>query len=539
MKILYIKTLSAVIFLLIILLPCIYLWFGFLYKNSDLDINKFLSEGSLTYIENILMKTPKNNWQTILNNLSPKNSVATIISFDTLPLNKKQKAQLLQGKAIYIHGANYLFLYYGTERTFVYKRIGNTMWAIKLPLGESTYTLVLSSIKWMIKIIDLELSHHAQKNWPLVLSQLEKQFDIGLKLETQNNILIPFSIKNQLKTHEIAFAHQSGVDHISHVYVSLKNSHTILKVGPFDRMPATKQFSVFQHYYFWIFSIITILIVVFLTKIFSRNVKKIDDLTTCFSQGEFNHYTSISRFSVLKGIHTNVITMGNKINALMKSQQNMMRFVAHEVRTPLSTMQLALDSLNKEDNLSDTSKKNILSIQEDIQDLNKLISYFLLYSQSASHELKLKKEPLCLYDWLKKLIERYQTSTIKITLKASDKEKNTIVSFDPNLLQHAVNNLITNALKFADKEVIISLNVFKNSVEIGVDDDGPGIPKSEMENVFNAFVTLNSNQNFGKHIGLGLAIAKAMVDLHGGSLRIKKSSLLGGSRFVIQIPVNL
>jgi len=43
----------------------------------------------------------------------------------------------------------------------------------------------------------------------------------------------------------------------------------------------------------------------------------------------------------------------------------------------------------------------------------------------------------------------------------------------------------------------------------------------------------------GKHIGLGLAIAKAMVDLHGGSLRITKSSLLGGSRFVIKIPANL
>ena len=259
----------------------------------------------------------------------------------------------------------------------------------------------------MINIIDLELSHHAQKNWLSVLNQLEKQFDIGLKLEPENNILLT-NIKNQLKTHEIAFTHQSSMDHISFIYISLKNSHAILKMGPFDRMPATKQFSVFQHYYFWIFSIISILIVLILTKIFSRNVKKIDDLTTHFSHGEFNSHTHISRFSVLKGIHTNVIAMGNKINALIKSQQNMTRFVAHEVRTPLSTMQLALDALNKEDNLSDSSKKNILSIQEDIQDLNKLISYFLLYSQSASHELKIKKEPLGFYDWLKKLIERYQ-----------------------------------------------------------------------------------------------------------------------------------
>src|SRR3990167_2223564 len=300
MKILYIKTLSAVIFLLIILLPGIYLWFGFLYKQSDFDINKFLSEGSLNYIENILTKAPQNNWQTILNNLSPKNSVATIVSIDTLPLNKKQKAQLLQGKTIYIHGPNYLFLYYGTERTFVFKRIGNTMYAIKLPLGDSVYNLVHSSIEWMITLMDRELSHHPQKDWPNVLNQLEKQFNIGLKRESENSL--PNDIKNQLKKHDIAFDHQSGIDHISIIYASLKNSHAILKMGPFDRMPVTKQFAVFQHYYFWIFSIITILIVFFLTKIFSRNVKKIDDLTTHFSHGEFESYTHISRFSVLKGI---------------------------------------------------------------------------------------------------------------------------------------------------------------------------------------------------------------------------------------------
>src|SRR3990167_8007100 len=272
MKILYIKTISAVIFLLLILLPGVYLWFGFLYKKSDFDINKFLSESSLNYIEKVLVKSPQNNWQTILNNISPKNSTAAIITIDKLPIDEKQKTQLLNGKTIYINGANYLFLYYGTERTYVYKRIGNTVYAVKLPLGESVYPMLHGSIAWMVNIIDIELNQHPHKNWPVVLSQLEKQFDIALKFD----LSVPSDIKNQLKTHEIAFSHHLGMDNISYIYATLKKSHAIIKIGPFDRMPATKQFSVFQHYYFWIFSIITILIVVFLTKIFSRNVKKID-----------------------------------------------------------------------------------------------------------------------------------------------------------------------------------------------------------------------------------------------------------------------
>jgi len=59
----------------------------------------------------------------------------------------------------------------------------------------------------------------------------EKQFNIGLQLETENNLSTLKNIRNQLKTHEIAFAHQSSADDISVVYVSLKNSHAILKMG--------------------------------------------------------------------------------------------------------------------------------------------------------------------------------------------------------------------------------------------------------------------------------------------------------------------
>lgn len=528
MKILYIKTLSAVIFLLLILLPGVYLWFGFLYKKSDLDINQFLSTGSLNYLENVLDKSPQDKWQSILNHLSPKNSVATIVAIDKLPIDKKQKIQLLNGRTVYINGANYLFLYYGTERTYVYKRIGNTEYAVKLPLGESVYPMLQGSIAWMVNIIDLELSQNPQKNWPVVLSQLEKKFDIGLKLD----LAVPGDIKNQLKTHDIAFSHHPGMDNISYIYAQLQKSRAILKMGPFDRMPSTKQFSVFQHYYFWIFSLISIFIVFFLTKIFSRNVAKIDDLTTKFSKGEFESHTSISRFSVLKGIHTNVVTMGNKINALIRSQQNMTRFVAHEVRTPLSTMQLALDSIKKE-NLSEKSQQNVISLQEDIQAINQLISYFLLYYKTTSHELKLKTEILNVSTWLETIVKKYEFSKIKVDFISSN---NISYHFDPQLLKNAVDNLITNALKFAQSRVIVSLNEKKNNIEISVEDDGPGIPQFEVKNIFEPFSVLDETQEFGKHIGLGLTIAKSIVALHKGAIAVSRSSQLGGAKFTITLP---
>jgi len=277
------------------------------------------------------------------------------------------------------------------------------------------------------------------------------------------------------------------------------------------------------------------LIVIFLTRIFSKNVKKIDELTTRFSQGEFEFHTHISRFSVLKDIHTNVITMGNKINALIKSQHNMTRFVAHEVRTPLSTMQFALDSLKKENHLSEKSQKNLISIQEDIHDINKLISYFLLYYKTTSHELKCKTEILEILSWLNAVVNKYELSKIKVTF-ISQCQDEVFINFDPNLLKHAIDNLITNALKFAKSNVIVSLEADKNNIRVNVEDDGHGAPKSEIKNIFEPFNGLNDGQELGKHIGLGLTIAESIVALHKGSIVVSRSTQLGGAKFTITLP---
>ena len=115
-------------------------------------------------------------------------------------------------------------------------------------------------------------------------------------------------------------------------------------------------------------------------------------------------------------------------------------------------------------------------------------------------------------------------------------QENSMINFDPNLLKHAVDNLITNALKVAIKNVIVSLSVDRHYVEIHVEDDGPGISALEMKNIFEPFATLNTDQNLYKHIGLGLTIAKSIVELHKGSIVVSESNQLGGAKFTIKIP---
>ena len=93
----------------------------------------------------------------------------------------------------------------------------------------------------------------------------------------------------------------------------------------------------------------------------------------------------------------------------------------------------------------------------------------------------------------------------------------------PTLLKHVIDNLITNALKFAKENILLSLETNKNFIFIHIDDDGPGIPTSEIKNIFEPFVTLSTDQSFGKHIGLGLPIVKAILDLHKGFIQVTQS----------------
>jgi len=227
--------------------------------------------------------------------------------------------------------------------------------------------------------------------------------------------------------------------------------------------------------------------------------------------------------------------MGNSLKRLIQSQRNMSRFVAHEVRTPLSTMQFALDSLKKEKNLSESARQKLSSIQEDVEDINKLIAYFLLYYKSTSHELKLKYELFNILAWLSGIVKKYAHAKKTVTIKSFTKESLN-VNADPNLLKHVVDNLITNALKAATQNVLISLETNEKYVEIHIEDDGQGICATEVERIFEPFTTLNTDQNLSNHIGLGLTIAKSIMELHKGSIMVSKSHQLGGAKFTIKLP---
>ena len=103
------------------------------------------------------------------------------------------------------------------------------------------------------------------------------------------------------------------------------------------------------------------------------------------------------------------------------------------------------------------------------------------------------------------------------------------------MIQRCINNLIDNSLKYAEK-ILINLEKYDSNIILSIDDDGPGIPKSEYQNIVKPFYKIDKSRSESKSsVGLGLAISSDIIKSHGGDIKFDKSKM-GGLKVIISLP---
>lgn len=535
---LYLKTISASLLILFLILLVFYLFFTHSIRTMSQKTQDILGIGNFSVLEHIVLKsnTSISKSSEELKKLLPQNTnAAQVIDMNSLPFTDKEKEQLIAGNIVYKEAKNRMFLTYSIHDVYAYKRIDKSSFVLKVQMGASINDVVKGATYLMRTLILNTLKTLPMSKWKDALDKLQLQYQIPLTLTSINNNNISPIARNNLIDNDVVYDIPTDEKPITTVYFKIPGSDKIITVGPLNYPYFSLRLSEIQIYFVITITLLTVFAVAVLTWLFSRNSTKIYRLTQEYSQGHFNYDVHLNRISTLRGVYENVVAMGNKINVLMQSQQNMARFVAHEVRTPLYTIQLALDSLKKLKAQSGEEQEHIESIEEDIQELNRLIHTFLLYSQSTTHELRVNKELLNLRQWLENLLKTYQSYEVNVLFNYQQSD-NELLFFDPKLLYHAVTNLISNALKHAHKEILTSLEYQNKSVVICIEDDGPGVPECDREKIAEPFTTLNASDTTGKHIGLGLSITKSIVSLHGGILAINDAKTLKGASFSLILP---
>ena len=199
--------------------------------------------------------------------------------------------------------------------------------------------------------------------------------------------------------------------------------------------------------------------------------------------------------------------MRKRIIRHLNQRSEMLSGISHDLRTPLTRMKLQL-AFVKDDKIS---KK----LSNDITEMEKMLNEYLNFSSSRSVE---KTETFDLSELLETIVQKYEKNEI-----TTDIPERVYLDGRKNLIQRCLNNLIDNSIKYSEK-ILISLKKSANNITITVDDDGPGIPKNERENVFKPFYKIDKSRGDSKSsVGLGLSIASDIVRSHGGNILLETS----------------
>lgn len=220
-------------------------------------------------------------------------------------------------------------------------------------------------------------------------------------------------------------------------------------------------------------------------------------------------------------------------NSLVQDQRELMQAVAHEFRAPMARMRFALEM--NEDNTVDSSGS--AEISNALDELNNMVSEVLQFArlQISAPDLQLNSVPL---EQLLKECSDQCRHLFPSTVISADTDFSIRVNADPTHLQRALINLISNAAKYGQQRVNVSVEQSDSSITLHVDDDGFGIPERDRLRALKPFVRLETSRSrkLGG-TGLGLAIANGVAIKHGGSLAITDSPI-GGARLSLSLPVN-
>lgn len=216
--------------------------------------------------------------------------------------------------------------------------------------------------------------------------------------------------------------------------------------------------------------------------------------------------------------------------------------VTHELKNPLASLRSAIEGL---DSVKDDKLRARLTeiARDDVVRLDRLIGDISEAARTDAELARARFEPVDLGPLIEQLVDSWDARREKGDARiayARPRKESAVVLGDPGRLARAIDNLIDNAVSFSPPGGLVEIAATRvgDDVLIRIDDEGPGVPPEAREAIFNRFHSIRpDSEHFGRHSGLGLAIAKAIVDGHDGDISVyDRDDAPSGARFIISLP---
>ncbi len=219
------------------------------------------------------------------------------------------------------------------------------------------------------------------------------------------------------------------------------------------------------------------------------------------------------------------LEMRDRIKQHVDQRTTMLAGVSHDLRTILTRFKLELELLG--------DGPESRALKADVGEMQHMLEDYLAFARGDGGE---EAKPTNLRELMEEVHAESQLFGKAIDLRLRPRRKDIVLPLKRQAFKRALTNLVSNAARFGD-QVVIRATTEDHWLRIEVDDDGPGIPTSERENVFRPFYRIDHarNQDSGNS-GLGLAISRDIARSHGGDVGLAESSM-GGLRAIIRVPM--
>ena len=217
------------------------------------------------------------------------------------------------------------------------------------------------------------------------------------------------------------------------------------------------------------------------------------------------------------------LDMRDRIRRQVEQRTSMLSGVSHDLRTPITRMKLQLELMG--------DSPDVEALSTDLSEMENMIEGYLAFVRGDYDE---RHGAMDIGQLVKSVITKLRRQMLDI--EESVIEDGHILRLRQNAMDRVVTNIITNACKYGSKAWI---SVYQNGpmIEITIDDNGPGIPEDQYEEVFKPFFRLEDSRNPETGgLGLGLSVAQDIMHNHGGKILLEKSNH-GGLRVVLQMPI--
>lgn len=379
-----------------------------------------------------------------------------------------------------------------------------------------------------------QLNEQSKEQLSDSINTFQKQYEIDTHLVNSNDIALPVSLRNGLSEFGGLLLASPQNQYLLKEITSHPNYYLQINFPleseenhPFNFLLTLALYtSICGILILWVFPL-------------SRRLFLLNNAAAKIGEGQLTIRIKPSRFSYISMLENSFNNMANQIEKLVADNKILARSLSHDIRTPIACLRFGLEAAQ---DCKTLEKKNsyLLRMESELSNMEDMTSAFLEYASMERQALRLNKQNINVHELVASAINDCQIlaqqKSVKIKMAAVSPQIHHFLDY--HWCYRALVNIISNAIGYANKDVLVSLTN-TNGLQITVEDDGKGIDDTQLKNIFTPFVKLDAERSRDQgHFGLGLAVCTKVMDWHQGTICVVNRQKLAGASFTLIFPTN-